>query len=463
MIKFNVILAFAAITAVSAYNSPIDGFYETGECHDLNVYLNSSNVELYKCEMNNNEKINRIVIGNKGEKISQDVIDHIAQHDKTLESLEFFNIPGPVDLSGFHLPELKLINDNDLPTEYKKYSLPEGILKTAKNVDRIVLGAYPLNQNHIDELSSLTSLKDLTLSSCDFGTADDTLDFSKFENLTKLNALYLSTYYADRSGRGGQIFTGPPFKGFSEGFCKLKNLKEIQLYHGEISSLPFCIGQLSNLEKLVLNYCELTELPKEFGKLTKLKYLNLDSNKITALPDEFVKLTQLNELNLSNNQIKSVSSAIGKFNKLESLVIQSNKIADISSSITSLSNLKKLDLSNNSITTIPDTISDLKKLESLAFSGNSIVVIPEALGQLKNLKYLALNNNKIDCVLPKSLNDLTKLEGIYLFNNVDIRGETLTQPSLQSCDYNVGNNKSENGICVAKNTSCKTFTGIQPC
>lgn len=123
-------------------------------------------------------------------------------------------------------------------------------MKTAKNVDSIVIGAYPLNQNHINELSNLTSLKDLTLSRCDYGTADDTLDFSKFENLTKLNTLSLSTYYADRSGRGGQIFAGSPFKGFPEAFCKLKNLKEMQLQRGEITSLPSCIGQLTNLEKL---------------------------------------------------------------------------------------------------------------------------------------------------------------------------------------------------------------------
>jgi len=60
MVKFNIILALAAASAASAFNSPIDGFYETGECRDLNIFLNRRNVELFKCEMNDNEDITRL-------------------------------------------------------------------------------------------------------------------------------------------------------------------------------------------------------------------------------------------------------------------------------------------------------------------------------------------------------------------------------------------------------------------
>jgi len=462
MVKFNIILALAAVTSVSAFNSPIDGFYETGECRDLNIYLNRRNVELYKCEMNDNNDITRLIIGRVEGELQQDIIDTIGRTE-ALESLEFLNIPESVDLSDFHINELIFTNDNNLPSEYKDYTLPAGILKTAKNVDKIVINSYPLDQNLLNEISSLTSLKDLELSDCDFGKDGKSLNFSKFKKLTQLTSLHLSTYHYDRTARGGELVEGQAFKGFPEAFCNLKKLKELELYYGKISSIPSCIGQLRNLEKFALPNSQLSGLPKEFGKLTKLKYLSLYNNKITFLPNEFANLTQLRELDLTGNKIKSVSSAIGKFKKLESLRIESNRISSIPSSITNLTNLKELDMSSNKIKTIPDAIGKLKKLEKLSLVFNAITNIPEQLGQLKNLQELYLYGNKIDAVIPKSLNNLTNLKYFHIYDNVDIRGETLTMSSLEYCSYNSESNKTKNGICLAKNSKCIPNEEIAAC
>lgn len=462
MVKFNIILALAAASAASAFNSPIDGFYETGECRDLNIFLNRRNVELFKCEMNDNEDITRLIIGRVEGEFHQDIIDTIGRTD-TLESLEFLNIPESVDLSDFHLNELIFTNDNNLPSEYRDYSIPAGILKTAKNVNSIAINSYPLDQNLLNEITSLTSLKSLELNYCDFGKDGNNLNFSKFKKLTQLTSLYLSTYHFDRRARGGELVEGQAFKGFPESFCNLKKLKELELNYGEISSLPSCIGQLRNLEKFELSFSQLTGLPKEFGKLTKLKYLYLNSNKITSLPNEFANLTQLKEIDLDDNQIKSVTKAIGKFKKLEILNIQNNNISSIPSCITNLSNLKELDMSSNKIKIIPDAIGKLKKLENLSLVFNAITNIPEQLGQLKNLQKLYLYSNKIDATIPKSLNNLKNLKVFQVYNNVDIRGETLTNASLESCTYNSDKNKTKNGICLAKDSKCIPNEEISAC
>jgi len=49
--------------------------------------------------------------------------------------------------------------------------------------------------------------------------------------------------------------------------------------------------------------------------------------------------------------------------------------------------------------------------------------------------YSDLSRNKIDDVLPESLNELQKLSLILLSNNVNIKGKSLTNPSLTYCRY----------------------------
>ncbi|MBF0363094.1 MAG: leucine-rich repeat domain-containing protein [Oligoflexia bacterium] len=87
---------------------------------------------------------------------------------------------------------------------------------------------------------------------------------------------------------------------------KLTQLKELDLYNNQLTTLPPAIGTLTRLKELYLSSNKLTTLPPEFGTLTQLNKLYLSSNQLTTLPPEFGALTQLNTLYLSGNQLTTL-------------------------------------------------------------------------------------------------------------------------------------------------------------
>lgn len=83
-------------------------------------------------------------------------------------------------------------------------------------------------------------------------------------------------------------------------------LRNVDVSHNKLESLPAFIGELINLKQLHVNNNQLVSLPDEIGQLKKLDILVLQCNQLSTVPDTFVGLTALKTLNLSNNKVKRV-------------------------------------------------------------------------------------------------------------------------------------------------------------
>ncbi|RDY03294.1 LRR receptor-like serine/threonine-protein kinase GSO1, partial [Mucuna pruriens] len=147
-----------------------------------------------------------------------------------------------------------------------------------------------LSSNHFegtqipDFLASLTNLKSLDLSSCDFGGKIP----SQFGSLSHLNYLNLGWNYLK-----GSI---PPQLG------NLSNLQYLDLSGNSLNgSIPPQLGNFSNLHHLDLfgNSFE-GNIPSQLGNLSKLQYLDLSYKAFEGnIPSQLGNLSNLQELYLS--------------------------------------------------------------------------------------------------------------------------------------------------------------------
>eukprot|EP00833_Pecoramyces_ruminatium_P001884 jgi/Orpsp1_1/1175916/evm.model.c7180000055710.1 len=126
-----------------------------------------------------------------------------------------------------------------------------------------------------------------------------------------------------------------------------------------------------------------------------------------------------------------------------------NVLRSVPEFVYSLITLKQLIIRENKITSISDSLGNLKNLELLDLSNNRLTKFPAKLSELKNLKILNLGYNNINDELPGYLNSFSNLEEIDLNGNENIKGKTLTNPSLNRCYYS-----KEYSLCIAKDNDC---------
>jgi len=475
MVKFNSLLALGCISLLSFVAAE-------SECTKLNDFAESINEKtLIICEYN--ETTNKIEeISVFGGEVNQQLIDKFV-NISSLKTLTFdkCTVPEDLNLSKLYLSNFvytKYIKNGHRVKRVQDEPVTKNFMKTLKHVDEIKIEGVTITQNALDELSTLTNLKKINLFNNYY---DLNLNYGVLKNAKKLTGLSIDYYggYLDSDEEDEFDFTSS--EKFLETICNVKQLKSLEFTGAyPISKLPDCIGNLTKLEKLHLEYNYITSLPKSIGnlkklkelvimfnrlskfsndicKLTKLEVLNLESNLIPKIPSCIENLTKLKELYMAENSIESFRSGITNLTNLRVIDLGYNEIPKIPSEISNLKNLKKLSLSSNKISTIPEGIGKLKNLVELNLSQNEITTIPKFLGNLKKLKYLYLDYNKIDDVIPESLNNLTELEYVYFNNNVNIKGKTLTNPNLLTCNYKFKNAEEFEGkieLCISKDSEC---------
>jgi len=320
--------------------------------------------------------------------------------------------------------------------EINQYLADNGIGKAGCSVDnngyaiKIQLSRYNMGeyyQKAIDQLPNLLHLEKLEIDNYNYKTTD----LSPLKNIKSLNDINIfSSDYCD-----GCSLTEIP-----EVILSLTNLKRLTIEYNEIKSIPDDIANLKNLEYLQLGDNELESVSSKISKLENLKEIDLSDNDIKKLPAEFGNLKNLEILNLSScRYLTNYSDFIGNLKNLKTLyIIYSNlysNLSEVPKEIGNLTNLENLYLYSNEIVEFPNEFENLKNLKILDISSNSLTKFPEFIGKLENLEKLDLDFNSIDDEIPKSYNNLSHLVEIKMEYNDAIRGETLTNESLQVCTY----------------------------
>ena len=256
------------------------------------------------------------------------------------------------------------------------------VLNTNGRVDKLLLFTNNLVGNIPAELSSLSSLTDLTLQSNDLGGAIP----SELENLSNLIKLNLSS----------NELTG---------------------------NIPPELGNLSNLEIMQLSLNQLSGvIPSEFKDLDNVINLNLRSNQLTGtIPPELGNMDNLQILSLSNNQLSgTIPVELGDLNNLTNMSLYNNQLTgSIPAELGNLSSIDLLWLYGNQLTgMIPPELGDLSTLTKLRLSNNLFVGdIPSVIGNLNNLTELYLYSNQLTGNIPPEFGDLSSLLDLRIYSN----------------------------------------------
>ena len=295
------------------------------------------------------------------------------------------------------------------------------------NLIGLNLSLNDLTDAALPALSGLTNLRELELN------ANYVSDLSPLSGLTNLRGLYLgSNGISDVSALSGLTNLRDLYLGFNQisdvsALSGLTNLTDLYLRRNNLTDagLPALSG-LTNLRALHLGINNLTDagLPALSG-LTNLRELGLDGNNLTdaGLP-ALSGLTNLTWLGLENNNLTDAAlPGLSSRANLQGLFLSGNNISDVSP-LSSLTNLQWLFLSVNNISDI-SPLSGLINLQWLELGndgGGNLVTDVSVLAGLTNLWKLRLAFNLIT--------DVSALRGLYSLTELDLRGNPLSDSSI---------------------------------
>lgn len=150
-----------------------------------------------------------------------------------------------------------------------------------------------------------------------------------------------------------------------QNWCKthqqaLAELTELDLSGKQLRFITEVIfWKLKNLRNFDLSHNQLTSVPIQLGLLKTLKQLNLSNNQLASVPEQLGLMKELSKLDLSNNQLTMLPTAIGNLINLWFLDLSHNKLISLPKAFRLLRNLQILNLSNNQLTSLPDKVWEL--------------------------------------------------------------------------------------------------------
>ncbi|CAL5440162.1 unnamed protein product [Camellia sinensis] len=284
------------------------------------------------------------------------------------------------------------------------------------------------------ELAYLGNLERLDLSFIQFNDIQGCENLSRLENLETLHLrenkfnksviLCLSSLISlkNLSLQGNKL--GDPFP--ARELTVLKNLETLDLSSNELSSLTMQDSKLlSNLSKMRHLDLSGNHFDKDafriLGALPSLKFLSLVFNQMEGPLSNQVNLeVLLLRGNLLNGTLPM--EGLTSFRRLQILDLSENNFfASIPPSIGALSSLKALSLAQNNLSgSLPiQGLCKLKKLEELDLSHNHFEgILPSCLSNLRSLKFFDISLNQFTGnISPSLFGSLNSLEYIDLSHN----------------------------------------------
>ncbi|KAH3742480.1 protein phosphatase family protein [Pelomyxa schiedti] len=131
-------------------------------------------------------------------------------------------------------------------------------------------------------------------------------------DLTSLQVLFLS---------------GNPLRCVPAVVLAIPSLKKLYMANTGIQNLPMNIGCLQKLEVVDFTFNIIPDITF-LCEVTTLKDINLSHNALTTIPESITKLSDLRELDLSNNNIKVIPPFLGKISTLGQLHIDHNELKE---------------------------------------------------------------------------------------------------------------------------------------
>ena len=230
-------------------------------------------------------------------------------------------------------------------------------------------------------------------------------------------------------------------------FQWLSFLSTLKLSSLTTSNLRNALESLANnnrLKKLYLEVLDLDDmiLPDDIFKSienAKVDYLTMSRSKITALKDGTLKyLKNLQYLELEYCSIQQVdSTAFDGLTFLEEIRMAGNMLESVPDNLPT--SLKYIDLSDNSIGEVTNNdLQNLQKLETLYLNINKIHLLHQnAFSDTDNLQVLDLSYNDIATIGNDVLSPLNKLVFLKLNNNklAEIPTEALLFSKMENLEH----------------------------
>ncbi|BAP57706.1 peptidase C25 gingipain [Thioploca ingrica] len=158
----------------------------------------------------------------------------------------------------------------------------------------------------------------------------------------------------------------------------------------------------------------------DLSSLTSLRLLDLSSGQLSGpFPTWLSSLTALQFLDLNQNQLTGDIPNLSNLTNLQLLWLEGNQLTSgpIPEWICQLSSLLSLNLSNSQRTgSIPNCINNLTKLEKLYLDDNQLSGSIPDLAALTHLQVLSCYGNQLTGSIP-NLSTLTQLQELYLHSN----------------------------------------------
>ncbi|GKV06528.1 hypothetical protein SLEP1_g18412 [Rubroshorea leprosula] len=262
------------------------------------------------------------------------------------------------------------------------------------------------NNSVLSFINEFSNLKSLNISE---NNLKGLVDVTKFDALRCLEELRMS--YNELNQFISTNGTLP-----TQGWCDLKNLKEMDLLGNElVGILPSCLANLTSLRLLDISHNLFTGnvASSPLIDLTLLKYLSISYNKF-QVPDSFKSFANHSNLKVF---LCDFNQLVPEYDNVQTMVPK------FQPKVFSLSNCRILDLGENSLFgSIPKWIGTLSSLSILRLKGQ----IPLEMGNLSDLHSLNLSHNNLTGPIPSTFSDLKQLECMDLSFN-DLNGEIPSQ------------------------------------